>query len=415
LQNSYPSFISIIKDSFVSKTRAIKYKWGQDIFSLSYKKGDLICFEHPKKALFEYALNNEKKIHLLPSFQVKINTLGVSYNYGYLIEHLLENIVQISKDHGLILRKNQIKYLKDVSEKILIHASELIETYKNYLKTFHTTEILIPSFGKIHVRALCVAAKGLGHQIIGSTHGNNVGFYKHSQWYYSDLILCDKYIVPTTKSISAFKKYEDSFIINKKHKTKLFRLIKNPYWDIFNDFKQDKLATKNKIVMIMEYPHSPDFLPLPFQTSYFQLWLVIKISSLLRQNGYKTIIKLHPDRLIESNNLYDKYFDKIIIEKFEVSYKQADAIIFPELSTTCLPFSLLTNKTILAFKYGANFFIAESAYNNFSKRVNLIDSNFNDDGKFYFDENFIINTLKERPENPDYSIIDQYYFDTQKF
>ena len=410
-----PNLINNLKNVFLSNARNIKYKLKQNNFSFIYKKGQLICFENPKPVLLEYAFQKNKKIHMFPYSSFIAKKYRCKLDFQGLIEDILENIVQISKDHGLKLRKSQIIYLKIASEKSLNNAYELIEFYKHYLKKIHSTKILIPNFGNLYVRALCVAAKRVGHQVIGSTHGNNVGFYKRSQWYYSDMILCDEYIVPTSKSVDAFKKYEESFGIKKKCKLKLSTRSNNPYRNIFTTLNQDELASENKTVMIMEYPHSPDFLPLPFQTSYFQLWLVIKISQLLKQNGFKTIIKLHPDRLFESNNLYNIYFDKIISEKFEVSYKQADAIIFPELSTTCLPFSLLTKKTLFAFRYGANTFIAKSAINNFSKRVNLISSEFSDYGEFIFDEEFIINKLKEKPKIPNYSIIDQYYFDLNKF
>ena len=281
---------------------------------------------------------------MLPYSSFRLKRYSQQLDSHSLIENILENIVKISKDHGLELRKSQITYLKMISKKSLNNTYELIEFYKNYLNKIPLTKILIPSFGKLHVRSLSVAAKQVGHKVIGSTHGNNVGFYKHSQWYYSDLILCDEYIVPTSKSVIAFKKYNESFRVKEECKLKLSIRSKNPFWNVFKTLNQDELAIENKNVMIMEYPHSPDFLPLPFQTSNFQLWLVIRISILLKRNGFRTIIKLHPDRLLESNSLYDRYFDKIISEKFEVSYKQADAIIFPELSTTCLPFSLLTKK-----------------------------------------------------------------------
>ena len=78
-------------------------------------------------------------------------------------------------------------------------------------------------------------------------------------------------------------------------------------------------------------------------------------------------------------------------------------------------FFVVNKKTLLAFRYGANALITKSAFNNFSKRVNLIDSKFSDYGEFIFDEEFIINKLKEKPKIPNYSIIDQYYFDLNKF
>lgn len=413
-KNAKPTLKSYFKDVFLSKARNVKYKLKQNNFSFFYNEGNLVCFENPKEVLLEYALYNNKKIHLLPSFALSKRKYRSSLSFDLLIESMVQNLVQISKKHGLNLRENQIMYLKDVTQMALNDASELINFYKKYLGKIHLTKILIPSFGQFHVRALCIAAKQLGHQIIGSTHGNNVGFYKHSQWYYNDLILCTEYIVPTAKSIGAFEKYASSFEFNKKSNLKISKRNKNPYQDIFENLNKDKLANQIKTVMIMGYPHSADLPMLPFQTSYFQLWLIIKISVLLKQNGFKTILKLHPDRLLESNNIYDKYFDKIISEKFEVSYKQADAIILPELSTTCLPFSLLTKKTLLAFRHCATFFIAKSAFPNFSKRVHLIDSKFSDDGKLIMDEEFIIKKLKEKPKIPNYSIIDQYYFDLKK-
>ena len=146
--------------------------------------------------------------------------------------------------------------------------------------------------------------------------------------------------------------------------------------------------------MLVEFPHVPFLVPQPMLTNNFQLWLCIKLSKLLKREGFYTIMKRHPDRLKETEGLYENYFDSVIKEPFEKVYRMTDAIIFPDVTSTTFPFALLKDKPILIFETLLKYFISDHNHKQIKSRCTIIPSYFDDDNRFIFEENILIDSLR---------------------
>ena len=305
-------------------------------------------------------------------------------------------------------------YLNKITTSSLVDVSELVTSFSTILKEISPTEVLVPAFGRTDVRALCVAAKNSGHKIVGSTHGSNVGIYKHHDWYNIDLCLSDKYIVPSSAAVEAMKIYQKAFKLSKRYSANIISHGTNNLSLLTNQLKNDKIPNEYRNIMVVEFAQTPYLLPQPMLTGYFQLWLNIRIANTLRDAGYNTIIKVHPDRLAETAGIYDKYYDKVITERFETSYKIADAFVFPEIASSTFPFALMTNRKVLIFETSMNNFIIEHAHERLRKRAIVIESKFDEKGNFLFNDSQLINNLTGKPKIPDYGIIEKYYMNDIK-
>ena len=80
---------------------------------------------------------------------------------------------------------------------------------------------------------------------------------------------------------------------------------------------------------------------------YYKLRLEIQILRKLKEVGYYTIYKTHPDRATEIGDLIRNEANECISKKFENVWKSADALIFTYTTTTTFGFALTTSLPIL--------------------------------------------------------------------
>ena len=139
----------------------------------------------------------------------------------------------------------------------------------------------------------------------------------------------------------------------------------------------------------------------------YQLDLILRLGLFLRSKGLKTILKRHPDRLAESDGLYNDFFDKLIIEPFESVYEIADAYIFTNIATTTFGFALLTNRPVIFFETFLNE-VWEEVHKSLRKRCRVIPSKMESDGLMLFDKDALAKAIRKKTEEPDTEFAQKY-------
>ena len=195
LDTTSPSLFQVVVDKSIMAARRIKYNQSNKIFSVFRNSDDLISMGHPKGLLIDYATFQGKNI-----FMIQPNGFNKGYkdyDINKLADELVNAVLHVSKRYKISLTSYIVKYITSVAYNSIERAYRALYVFEQYLKKIPPTSILVPAFGRFDARVLSIAGKNTGHRIVGSTHGGNVGFYRHSAWYNVDMLCCDDYLVPT--------------------------------------------------------------------------------------------------------------------------------------------------------------------------------------------------------------------------
>jgi hypothetical protein len=386
------SSIQVVRNRIKSFYNCFSYQNKSDMIAPPWSKTTLYSYGYPKDYLLEYAKQTGEKVKIISPYSSIFKT-KINHDNFSLTEKIFKMYEIIAIKYQLEISKEHKKYFfKLTNSAIKNHLS-----YKAMMVNFFTKSspktFLVPAFGWTEIRTFCQTARENGHTIIGATHGNNNGIYKHDDWYYTDFVMCDKYVVRSKNSIENFVNYQNKYKLSKKYKTKIISLNEESIKPN-NINKNLRFKNSTKKIMLVEFPHVPFLVPQPMLTNNFQLWLCIKLSKLLKREGFYTIMKRHPDRLKETEGLYENYFDSVIKEPFEKVYRMTDAIIFPDVTSTTFPFALLKDKPILIFETLLKYFISDHNHKQIKSRCTIIPSYFDDDNRFIFEEKDLLDSLK---------------------
>ena len=142
---------------------------------------------------------------------------------------------------------------------------------------------------------------------------------------------------------------------------------------------------------------------------YFQLDLEIKLAKLLNKNGYRVIYKVHPDRADSVKGIFDDIVDEILVTPFEKTYQFADAIVFGCLTSTTFGYAVNTNKPIYLLDIEGQFW-NKGVRKLLQKRCTMVTSFFDKSNRIIFDEDYIIDKLKEKQFQPNYEYVEKLMF-----
>jgi hypothetical protein len=314
----------------------------------------------------------------------------------------------IAKKHALELDKKQLASLSQLFSKSLHYIADYIEAICQILPSWQPTSILVNSLGNTFRRCLCIAGRRSGFKIVGFTHGNDIGIFNTSICAYIEPSMVDTWVVPTENSIELFSLSAQKFLQPYGKNVQFVANVSASYAQIKERIRATLLPRSIAKVMLIEYPLTESYFPSSdAQFLFFQLDLNLRIATLLRKNGVITTLKKHPDRLLESEGVYERYYDELLITAFEKVYDQADAYIFPSIATTTFGFALLTNKPIIIFESSLED-VWEPASELLRKRCRVVPSWIAEDGRLMFDEQALIAALHEPVEEPNDELIERY-------
>jgi hypothetical protein len=232
---------------------------------------------------------------------------------------------------------------------------------------------------------------------------------------YIELSMVDTFVVPTQGAVELVSMAVEKFLHPYGKDVEIVSCDSDEYERIRRLNRSKAPPPSIKKVMLLEFPLTE----LWYIGSYglfwpYQLDLCLRIAKLMRRCRIKTILKRHPNRLKESEGVYDCYYDELLTAPFEEVYDEADAYIFPNIATTTFGFSLLTNKPVIIFESALED-VWEPARELLRKRCRVVPSWIAEDGRLMFDEDRLVDALLEPPEEPNDEFIERYMVDDSEF
>jgi len=388
--------------TFINKIRFFEF----NLNFLSKKCNEYYSIiNYPHEDLVRYTKINNKKFHFIYPylfFSKKKTTLNNKdkESFSKLVDKDLKDLMK-TKDCSSI--KNYIPMITDIIWELIVAADKNINKAEEYFMKNEKKGIVITSLGTIESRLIAMAAKNCDLQVIGSVHGNNTGFSLSKTNIYLEMSLCDKYILQTTGSKKLYEKFIRKNDINVKAILESQEMEKYVVPPITKSNTLDQ--TKMINVMVLEYPLTEHFYQYKHLFWPLQLRLALDIGNSLKDNRINSIIKLHPDRLEESKNLYSEYYMNVLEEKFEEVFEKADVLIFTHLFSTTFSLALATNKPIVVFStYLDN--LEPEVISLLSGRCIVIKSKISSEGNLQFSKKEILEKcIKAQKYDISYDII----------
>ncbi|MFA5010594.1 MAG: hypothetical protein WC644_01455 [Ignavibacteria bacterium] len=390
-----PSFISNIKYGAKSKYNNFKN------FRLSNNKRRPIysISSNPRK-IFQDFMSNQYYLHMFSPYPIFFQYRSLSKEDIQLtqkISNVYQNILtKIIYKYNLDLNVSYLSYFDGVTTEMLQRILLLVRSFEKYLTNKKKGLLMVDSLGTTFSRALCFAGKLNEFSIVGAIHGNNFGINRNRSLAFIDLSLVDQYLTPNKTSKKLYTKLFD-LVLNNNNKINIINTKQDYYSILLQKNRIKTYRNENYKIMFLEYPltnlrHDNIYAFWPYQLN-----LVLRVMKSVRKISKSIIIKRHPDRLSESENLYSNFVNEEMVEPFETVYNEADSIFFTNLTSTTFTYSLTTNKNIYFFDYLLKD-VWEEIHEALYERCNIIPSWLDKNGFLEYDEY----VLQEMINNPKY-------------
>jgi hypothetical protein len=183
------------------------------------------------------------------------------------------------------------------------------------------------------------------------------------------------------------------------------------YLKLWKRYGNMRLPLKNKRIMIIGFPYFQQRNPsdaLCF--SLARLDMELRLIDVLRNAGYDVIYKVHPGRISEAKDIFEKkaYVLKGYIQNH---LKKADVFLSPSIMTTAFSFILCTNKPIIIFDFCFKIHPPfPEAMELFKKRCSVVKTTIDERNRIIFDEKELLAALSQKPEQPNTEFIKTYMF-----
>jgi hypothetical protein len=382
-------------------------KYNNKFKSFSPSENIFIVIEAPSEEMHDYGELINKDIHYLDEsyfFPIFQKSSGLMNKKVELVTNkFIARILETCEQSGLLvdnkLRKSLFCDIRSDIEHVL-HINSSISG--KILKKINNKPLFIKNSGNLFLRSLSVVHKRHGGEVVGFSHGNNIG------------AICDcgaaGILMGTVNSfISANKFSKELFDLTvKKCFKKELHVSFIPkfniyYQNLYRDLSSDRVPNCIKSIMVIEFPLSP------WQYSWkMHLELNLRRAKIIKEGSdIRLILKKHPDRLEESKGIYEKYYDEVITTPFEEVYDSADLYIFSEITTTTFGFAVMTNKPIIIFSEALKF-VWGDVKKILKKRCIVIDSSFSSDGRLVFNASDLIKAIKSKPLMPNKEYVHKY-------
>ncbi len=287
----------------------------------------------------------------------------------------------------------------------MMQAYNYIREKKNIPELLLLTEVAKPTH-----KIIALAVQSRGGEVVGFSHGNDVGNLNRRLQGYIEYSHCNIYICPTERSKKLRQIEYDANKLSNYRKTQFQSIDLKLYKDIFDLNKIEQPVDYVRTVMIIGYPMNT----IRYQYSagdffYFQLDLELRLATLLKKKGFKVIYKAHPDNIDKIKGIFDEIVDEVLVEPFEQVYQLADAFFFGCLTSTTFGFAVNTNRPIYLFDIEGMQWNS-GVYELIQRRCSIIPASFDELNRITFNQNFLIKKLSEKQVPPDYAYVKQFMF-----
>lgn len=321
-------------------------------------------------------------------------------------EHFLDKIRTLAQGHGEPLSQRQLELLSRVVFEWIDRTANCIHQLESHLPNGQTT-ILASGLGAPLFKCFSVAARRKGHEVVGFTHGSFFGQLRMGSKSYNELAVVDRFVTPTKRSRALFERLRDRYDYPRSRPV-FFQVQENRTWiRQWRRLQSDPVPERIESVMFLEFPLTPLRYQTPNSYWTFQLDALIRVSQAVRSLGYRTILKKHPDRLAESEGLYEAFFDELLTEPFERSYDKADAYFFTDVGSTTFTHAAMGKRPVIVLESSLEGMWPDVRA-SVAGRCRVVTSWQDRLGRVQFDSDDLATALSAPPEVPDYRFVNSY-------
>lgn len=263
-------------------------------------------------------------------------------------------------------------------------------------------EVLVSETAKPFHKAIAASFRKAGSQAVGFHHGNSMGALCSETYAYNELSAYDVFVCPTRACADAYAETYAACRISRHARLTVATTDTSYYEQLHRSMARESIPKRINSVMLMGFPmnasryHQEGVGGLFF---FFQFELEMRLARLLRQNGYRVLYKIHPDRQGGIRELMEPLCDEIVTAPFEQCWKKADAILSKYTGSSTFGFALCTNRPIVLLDNERSLWRSDH-YEALKRRCRMVQA-WIQDSRIEFDKNSLIRALKRKPQPPD--------------
>jgi hypothetical protein len=220
-------------------------------------------------------------------------------------------------------------------------------TFRSLRRKVAPTYLLCTEPASLLHKMVSHAAMSNGARVVAFAHGNEPGILRNRMTPYVQWTNCHEFVCP---SRGAVQLHGDMHAQSGMGRVRDVRFEANRDTQFRRWHQELALQARKesvKSVMVIGFPMNPVRYVLS-QGDYFLFQIEIELQAIraLRAAGFKTIYKMHPERITEAQGIYESECDEVVLEPFERSWTKADAFVFPSITSSTFGFALCTPRPI---------------------------------------------------------------------
>jgi hypothetical protein len=247
--------------------------------------------------------------------------------------------------------------------------------------------LLIASIRSMADRAMAVAWRGAGGQVICFTHGNiHATAYRRGALTDGSAAFASRYVAGSRMEATISGAAVRDFGLGKV--PEIVRLSRNMYADAATS-PAIRNATVRRI-MLVGAPLTGRFYPYTAGTNAFSvLDLELRLCALLKIEGFHLTYKAHPETLRETKGVFDRYVDTVETGRFEQLGPVADCLVFSNWYSSTFGHALMSDWPIVLLRDPSLPILDETA-RDLESRCVVVNAVHDERGRIQFDRTALL-------------------------
>ena len=265
--------------------------------------------------------------------------------------------------------------------------------------------LLLTDLGLPLQRTIARALRRRGTRVVGFHHGNEMGAQPYPVSDIVDLLPVDVFVTPGRACRDwRSKQYEDGLLAG-RHSVKFEHIDPTLYKTWLDNGAKAPLPAEICNVMIVGFPPNWIRYPhLPGHWSLSQLDVETRLAESMSKAGYNVLYKAHPEWEPQLREVMADVPCTFVGGLIEDCWPQADAFVYPRMSTTSFGFAISTNRPVILLDIAGQVWIPE-ARDMLARRCRMVPAKMEAGVRISFDEAALLAALERCPEVPDQTFV----------
>jgi hypothetical protein len=267
--------------------------------------------------------------------------------------------------------------------------------------------LLLTNLGQPTNRAIALAMRWHGVEVIGFHHGNDMGAQPFPSGDIVDLMVVDRFIVPSDACLRWRRESYARGRLGAVQPVRFERLSLPLYGEWLKTGDSAELPRRVETVMVVGYP--PNWIRYPHMAAHWslaQLDVEIALIKTLSCSGFKVLYKAHPEFEQETRGLFKDVACTVVGGHLESRWQMTDAFVFPRISSTSFGFALCTNRPVVLLDIESQNWL-EEARELLASRCRMIPTRVEEGVRLRFDKNALITAMREAVSEPNQTFVKQ--------